>query len=362
MSYTCDFRLIVDETFVSTWRAGYRGGMEHTDQIAAGAWIAQRVDASYDTMHGVMPRGFEAYARALHSPTVASLPGERLPTADEVVRMSDAARHELSERTVVSDSTWAEAARAFGTTLHPLAQWNALVRAGGTDPDPNDWMQTLAPDGREFSAPDEGSTSPQVTAAIVTALTGTDTATPIPGFAAVWNGHGGLLGGHGGIGRAFFTMSEATSPDTDAEVAQRHRAMLNASLHDPFNNVFRQPAWVDGILSRAISEGPMLELPGREHVMFSGDVSLFRSPDWVLDVPWRDRPAEQHGFDPAAATPSLIWPADHAWIIAAEVDFDSTLVGGSRAAVDRLLGAEGLEVFEIPAEADLTWGGDQINL
>lgn len=335
--------------------------MEFTEDVAAGAWIAERLDAGYDTMHTVMPRGFEAYARVLHSPTVASLPGGTMPTAEEIVRMSDAAQHELNQRTVVADSTWAEAALAFGTTLHPLAQWNALVRAGGADPDPNEWMQTMSPDGREFSAPDEGSTSPQVTAAIVAALLGQPVSAPVDGFAAVWNGHGGLLGGHDGIGRTFFTMSEATSPDTDAEVAHRHQAMLAASVHDPFNNVFRQPAWVDGILSRAISEGPMLELPAREHVMFSGDLSLLRSPDWVLDVPWRDLPAEQHGFEPGAVTPSLIWPADHEWLVASEVDFDSTLVGGSRAAIDRLLLAEGLEVFEIPPGADLTWGGDEIN-
>jgi hypothetical protein len=55
--------------------------------------------------------------------------------------------------------------------------------------------------------------------------------------------------------------------------------------------------------------GPMFSLPGRDYYLFEGEVE-----SW---------------FDPQS--PHFCWPADHAWCVATEVDFDSTFIGGSRA-------------------------------
>ena len=59
--------------------------------------------------------------------------------------------------------------------------------------------------------------------------------------------------------------------------------------------------------------------------------------------------------------PSLIWPADRSWFVASEVDFDSTLVGGSRALIDDLLGTPWLEVLEVRPETKLTAFSDKLN-
>jgi hypothetical protein len=60
-------------------------------------------------------------------------------------------------------------------------------------------------------------------------------------------------------------------------------------------------------------------------------------------------------------SPSLLWPVDRSWCLATEIDFDSTLVGGSRELVDALLQAPGLEVWAVDAAGDLTFGGDAVN-
>jgi hypothetical protein len=62
-----------------------------------------------------------------------------------------------------------------------------------------------------------------------------------------------------------------------------------------------------------------------------------------------------------AQSPSILWPDDHAWVLATEIDFDSTLVAGTRALVRELVETPGLEVLPISTDADLTWDGDVLN-
>lgn len=329
--------------------------MEWESDVTAGTWIAERLTGDVQSMHGCVPTGFEAYARVLHTPFVRSAAGGPVPTERQLKRMKPAERDAAIATFVDEPTTWAATAQAFGTTLHPLAQWNRLVRAQPGE----QWNSVVAPDGREFTAASVGETEPEMTSAIVAAMLGG--AGPTPGHAGLWEGSGGLVGSYGSTGRTFFTVGESTTADTDPEVAWRHDQMLNSSMRDPFNSVFQQPTWVDGILSREVSEGPRLELPGRTHVLFAGDVSMFTRPDWIADTPWRDRIAEAHGFPVHSQTPSLIWPDDRSWIVVTEVDFDSTIVGGSRASIDRLVAAPSLEAFEIPAGADLTWDADVHN-
>jgi hypothetical protein len=48
-------------------------------------------------------------------------------------------------------------------------------------------------------------------------------------------------------------------------------------------------------------------------------------------------------------SPNLWWPADLAWCVGTEIDFDSTYVGGSRPFIDSILLSEALEAFEVMA-------------
>ncbi len=326
---------------------GSVGRMEWTPDPSAGAWLRERLDAGNETMHVVVPRGFPAYARIFHPAIVRSSPDRAIPTADEWVRMPESAQHALMAGFVDEPVSWAQTAAAFGTILHPLAQWNRLVRT----PPGGDWRTRIAPDGREFTAPMEGELEPGHLANIVTHLV-EHTQTPDAGFAALWEGRGDLLGFVGITpSRSFPTFSDDPN----------HQAMLDRSARDPFNNVFRKPTWQEGILSKEISEGPRFELPGRGHVLFSAAPRAFADPEWVLHVPWRDLPAEERGFPPSAQSPSLLWPEDRAWVLVSEVDFDSTIVAGSPALIEALCADEHLEALPLPESADLTWDADAVN-
>jgi hypothetical protein len=50
-------------------------------------------------------------------------------------------------------------------------------------------------------------------------------------------------------------------------------------------------------------------------------------------------------------SPNLWWPDDRAWLLHTEIDAVSTYLGGSRALVDRLVGEQVLESFEVEADS-----------
>lgn len=322
--------------------------MEWMGDPSVGSWLVDRIDSFFGaSMHGVVPRGYEAYARVFHPATVRSLPGGAVPTAREWERMPAAEQQRLIDLFEDRATTWSDVAAAFATSLHPLAQWQSLVRT----PAGEDWRTRLSPDGREFTSPDEG----QLTSGVLAAVAGhlaSHTSTPDAGVAALWDGWGGLTGhlGHA-PSRVFFEIGGE----------RRHEEMLGRSIHDPLNTAFRTPTWQDGILSREISEGPRLELPGRSHVLFSASVREFADPAWVLRAPWRDLPAEEHGFPPSALSPSILWPEDRAWTLVTEVDFDSTVIAGSTALIAAICADGRLEALPIPADADLAWDADTVN-
>ncbi|GAB2755644.1 hypothetical protein GCM10027020_04700 [Nocardioides salsibiostraticola] len=69
------------------------------------------------------------------------------------------------------------------------------------------------------------------------------------------------------------------------------------------------------------------------------------------------------GMDNSAWVQSanLIWPRDHAWCIATEIDWDSTLVACADGVADSLLAHERLEAFGVEYDDDLSWHGDTVN-
>ena len=337
--------------------------MEWTKDVAAGAWLRGRVDDPWrHTMHDVVPRGFAAYARVFH-------PGRReRPVGRPWPAEGDAAGWEafLATRPEVDTErvTWAEVASAFGTVMHPYAQWQRLVRgdephAGGASPrDRAGWR---------YDAPEQGQLEPDVLALLAGVLAA-HTATPDRGFVALWEGWGGLVGGMGTApSRTFFGWGFTEGgPDADGHAADddtelRHAAFLSHSTRDVFNNPFQQVTWQPGILSDEISRGPRLELPGRSYVLFRAGVQEFANPLWELDAPWRDRVAEQHGWDPSAHSPAYVWPGDHAWVVTCEVDFDSTVVAGSIEVVEAVLAEPGIEALRIAPGTDLGADGDAVN-
>lgn len=274
--------------------------MEWTADVSSGEWLKARLDDGFDTMHGVVPRGFAAYARVFH-PAHVQPPGD----APE------------------QPASWAQAADAFGTQMHPLAQWHRIVRAETPQE-----ATGIAPNGAEYRAPDTGEMPTALLAAIAGHLVA-HTESPSDGFAAVWEGWGELFGGS----LRFGWRSDGTSFSEES------------------------PA----ILPADVEAGPRLGLPDRNHVLFSAAPAAFADPNWVLDAPWRDRRSEAIGFAPSARHPALVWPKDHAWVLVSEIDFDSTVIGGSAELIAALGAERRIEALPLPPNADLTWAGDTIN-
>ncbi|NRD25852.1 hypothetical protein [Frigoribacterium sp. VKM Ac-2836] len=59
--------------------------------------------------------------------------------------------------------------------------------------------------------------------------------------------------------------------------------------------------------------------------------------------------------------PQLLWPEDHAWVLATEIDWDSTIVAGSRTLIDSILTDGRFEAYLVDEDSDLSWNGDTIN-
>lgn len=329
--------------------------MEWTPDVAAGDWLRERIDDPWrDTMHDVVPRGFAAYARVFHPasrdrPVGAEWPRE--PYSDARAWDAFMAAHPDLE-TVDERVTWATVAAAMGRTMHPHAQWSGLV---GIEPFGNRENDPRDAEGWRYHDPEQGGMPADTLAALAEVLAA-HTTTPDAGFAALWEGRGGLVGHLGSApSRGFYQVG-----DPSAEL-DHHNRMLGRSLKDRFNSVFRRDTWQEGILSREISEGPRFALPHRGHVLFRGGVRELADPAWELGMPWRDREAEQYGFPPSAQTPSLLWPDDRAWVSVTEVDVDSTIVAGSGELVAALIADPRLEVHPVPADSVLAYDSDEVN-
>lgn len=53
--------------------------------------------------------------------------------------------------------------------------------------------------------------------------------------------------------------------------------------------------------------------------------------------------------------PALLWPEDRSWYLSTDVDYNSTLVGGSEEFIDALLAHETIEALPIGPDVDLTY-------
>ncbi|MCZ2402756.1 hypothetical protein IV498_06040 [Paenarthrobacter sp. Z7-10] len=88
----------------------------------------------------------------------------------------------------------------------------------------------------------------------------------------------------------------------------------------------------------------------RRYLVVRGSVPNLQVPPW-LDT----------GTGLNSETPNLAWPADRAWCLATEIDFDSTLVGGSAELIAAVVEHPGLEALEVGVETSLHWDADTVN-
>ena len=107
-------------------------------------------------------------------------------------------------------------------------------------------------------------------------------------------------------------------------------------------------------------------------------------PAWGPSVTGKDRPvrwdavaawsgrtmhalALEVGWQPVSGRfevepPTLIWPADQAWFVAADPDLDSTYLGGSAALVDAVIAHADLEAWQAAASDEIGVASDSVNL
>lgn len=71
--------------------------------------------------------------------------------------------------------------------------------------------------------------------------------------------------------------------------------------------------------------------------------------------------ADNSSFDHPGVPVAMWWPADRAWFVASEIDFDSTVVAGAPELRDGLLSSSALEAFEVPPDGILSLNGDTVN-
>ena len=89
-----------------------------------------------------------------------------------------------------------------------------------------------------------------------------------------------------------------------------------------------------------------VEVPGRRYLLAQGPIEMALA-DFV-------------GFG-SDQSPNVWWPEDRAWVVATEIDFAWTYVGGDRSVVSRILDDPGLEAIEAHIDHRFTHDSDYLN-
>jgi hypothetical protein len=186
---------------------------------------------------------------------------------------------------------WGEIAAWSGAPLHPDAQFHSVALPAALPQMPAPWRGQGPRQGRLYLPDAE---------ALAQVLRGFTTS-PEECFFGLWAGYG-----FGGTP----LVSEGSPPA--------------APLPDP--------------ISEAVREGPLVQLPEREYLLYEGPVEAITATAGIG----------------RGQTANLGWPADRAWCVASEIDLAWSYVGGSRVLVEALLADERIEVLPAGADDPLT--------
>jgi hypothetical protein len=201
--------------------------------------------------------------------------------------------------------TWAEVARRLGTTAHREMQWHAIVGSY---------------DYSNFSG-------------------------------SRWPG------------------SDPSRSELEAEKMDGLAAIL-ARHTDTAEECFFGLSTIRGGVAEEFDAAPRFELPYREFVILAGPLAAINriqlsNRHFTVTRFYREGEEPPADYEPPERfwreAPNLIWPADRAWFLATEYDFDSTLLGGSRELIDAILTAPDLEAWEVDGEVSLQADADELN-
>ncbi len=212
-------------------------------------------------------------------------------------------------------ATWPTVARHTGRQAHPSMQWHALVGSA----DALNMTGSLWP-GED---PQRGNLVPEVLSPLCDALAA-HTSTPERCLFCLWEGWGWIH--TGSIGLAAVRASRARAAPVGSDIV----------LEQPF--------------SAEDLRAPRLRLPDRDYLLLAGPLRA------ALEI--------GHWYGPksfAAQSPNLFWPADRAWCVASDMDFDSTLLGGTTEVVDAILKAPEFDAWPVGPDDSLAYDADRLN-
>lgn len=206
--------------------------------------------------------------------------------------------------------TWAGVAASNGRVLHQSAQWEQISNSAPYTADPYHRARGYP------GSPQIGALTAEALGALCDVLQ-RHTAPDRTTYFGVWEGWGSLRSDRGGVIPSAFIGQ----PVPPIEYAPDH--------------------W------QLDMSGPTFDAPGRTYHLFHGVLhDALRIGAWTTADSFWDQ------------SPNLIWPADHTWCVATEIDFDSTLVGGPAELIADLIASPALEVLPIDLDAPYA---DEIN-
>lgn len=101
-----------------------------------------------------------------------------------------------------------------------------------------------------------------------------------------------------------------------------------------------------GYLKPEVYSAPQLALPGRNMFLFNAPIGAmtasFSMPDWFQSF-------------------NLCWPDDRSWCVATEIDFMSTYIAGTQAAIEEILNLSVLEAHKAEPSDGVQYKSDLIN-
>jgi hypothetical protein len=207
---------------------------------------------------------------------------------------------------------WADVAAWSGARMHRLVQFHAIERSRSSAMD-----NASAP---WTNPPEPGSLSPHLLTALCEVLAG-HTSTKDSCWFCLWDGYGWLYGG----------SAVSFTPSGDTSNRAGHRTVPPA-------------------LPPEVLHGPKVSLPYRNYLLFNGPLEAAGELGWTL--PWGS-------FDPQS--PNLFWPQDRTWCVASEIDLFCTLVAGSEALAEILVGDVRLEAWRVLPGDPIASDSDEIN-
>jgi hypothetical protein len=100
---------------------------------------------------------------------------------------------------------------------------------------------------------------------------------------------------------------------------------------------------------RSVEHARVCASPGRDYVVLAGPLrGALRICSFGLGMFWPQ-------------SPNIFWPADRTWCVASEINFDSTLVGGSARLIDAILDTPELDAWPVGPDDSLAYDADKIN-